>query len=121
MRELREPGAELWCGVLARHDEQVVKCSDGSLGLPLREPLIESVKQISSRRDLIEQHTAAAVSGSVLCQSSKDAVRAVHPLETLLRLRSRETIQDLAGVHTDTGELSANTIGGVERDGQASL
>ena len=32
-RQLRETRAELRCGVFACHDEQVVKCCDGSFGL----------------------------------------------------------------------------------------
>ena len=120
-RKLRETLAELRCGVFACHDEQVVKRRDGSFGIPPGKPLIEPVKECSSRRYLIQQQTATAVARKSVGQRSKDSMRAVHPPERLPRMSGSETVEDLPAVHTYTTELSAGAISGVERDGQASL
>ena len=52
---------------------------------------------------------------------SNEAMRPIHPVKALFGMRARETVEDLAAVHTYTTELSAGAISGVERDGQASL
>ena len=60
-RELREALAKLGCGVFSGHHEQVMEGRDGSLRSPSGEPLVQAVKERSTRRKVIEQHAAAAI------------------------------------------------------------
>ena len=67
----------------------------------------------------IVQEIASRVSRKSIAEGTQVSVRAIAEDKSLLGMRRREPEEDLAGIHTDSGEFVSDAIGCIERYRQA--
>ena len=76
-------------GIIARHNEKIMKRRHGESGPPQWQPLIETVEEHGFRTPAIQQKTAPAVWRDGFVERTKKSVGPIHPSEALLRLQPR--------------------------------
>ena len=106
--------AEIGRGVVAGHDEEVMKRGDAAARVGGGDALIQAVEEIVRREPGISEGTAGRAGGEFIGERLEEFIGAVAEGVAGLRAAMREAMEDFAGVDADTGECGTETVSGVE-------